>query len=200
MSVLSSLTLAVFFLARPAVSAEKSPGDFTTEPDKSMAAAHESFVKGDMHKASAQIGKAADYVKKQSDKVAADSKAGIKKAGDDLDKLGAGVKQGTVKSEAALKKSFAKVDHEMASCWHKTALEAKKSGKDSTADLKKAGASLAGAAKWSDTKLKEGTQSSIEAVKKAGRATGEGVKAGADEMDKWFKGIGDGIDDLGRKL
>jgi hypothetical protein len=199
-SGLSNLIVGVLLAASPAVAAENASGNFTTEPDKTLAAAHESFVKGDMDKAAAQIHKAADYVKKQSDNVAADSKAGFKTAGEGLDKLGDDVKKGTVKSEAALKKSFAKADHEIAGCWHKTAIESKKAGKDSVADLKKAGASLAGAAKWSDTKLKEGTHDSIEGVKKAGRATGEGVKAGADEVDKWFKGIGDGIADLGRKL
>jgi hypothetical protein len=29
---------------------------------------------------------------------------------------------------------------------------------------------------------------------------GEGAKAGVDEVDKWFKGISDGIEDLGKKL
>jgi hypothetical protein len=28
----------------------------------------------------------------------------------------------------------------------------------------------------------------------------QGVKAGTDEVEKWFKGIGEGIQDLGSKL
>jgi hypothetical protein len=40
----------------------------------------------------------------------------------------------------------------------------------------------------------------VNAVKQAGKATGEGAKASADEVDKWFKGIGQGIEDLGHKL
>jgi hypothetical protein len=48
--------------------------------------------------------------------------------------------------------------------------------------------------------LKEGTQSSVEAVKKFGKSTGESVKAGAKEVDKWFKDIGEGIKDFGGKL
>ena len=53
-----------------------------------MAAAHQSFVKKDMNKAAAQIGKAADYVKKEASKVAKGSKEGVMKAGDELGKLG----------------------------------------------------------------------------------------------------------------
>ena len=124
----------------------------------------------------------------------------MKKAGEELDNLGNGIKNGTVKSEAELKKTFAKVDHQIAGCWHKTAAESKTSGKDASADLKKAGASLAGAAKWSDTKLSEGAQSSVEAIKKAGTSVGKEAKTSADEMDKWFKNLGEGIDDLGKKL
>ena len=40
----------------------------------------------------------------------------------------------------------------------------------------------------------------MSAMKKAGKATGKGAKAGAEEVDKWFKGIGEGIQDLGKKL
>ncbi len=198
--VLSLLSIAVLMAVIPAVYAQTSPGDFTNEPDKTMAAAHESFLKGETNKAAEQIHKAAAYVKKEADKVAKDSKAGVKKAGDDLDKLGQGVKKGTVKSSDDLKKQFAKVDYELARAWHKTADEAKKSGKDPSNALKKAGAWIEGAAKWSVTQLKEGTQASIEAVKKAGKDTAKSAKAGTGEVDQWFKGIGEGIEDVGRKL
>jgi len=40
----------------------------------------------------------------------------------------------------------------------------------------------------------------VNALKQAGKATSEGAKASADKVDKWFKGIGEGIEDLGRKL
>lgn len=45
------------------VYAQTSPADFTGDPDKTMAAAHESFVKKDMNKAAEHINQAADYVK-----------------------------------------------------------------------------------------------------------------------------------------
>ena len=196
----NTILIAALMAAIPAGHAQPSTADFKTEPDKTMAAAHESFVKGDMNKAGDQIKQAAAYVTKQSDKVAAGSKAGMKKAGNELDKLGDDVKAGTVKSGDALKKTFAKVDHETANCWHKTAAESKQAGKDSTAALKQAGAGLEGAAKWSGHELSAGTKASVNGLKKAGEATGAGVKAGAEQVDKWFKGIGDGIDDLGHKL
>ena len=53
---------------------------FKTEPDKTMAAAHQSFVKGETKKAGEDIDKATDYVKKQSQHVAAGSKADMDKA------------------------------------------------------------------------------------------------------------------------
>jgi hypothetical protein len=199
-SVLSMFSIAVLMAAIPAVYAQTSSGDFTKEPDKTMAAAHESFLKGERNKAAKQIHRAAAYVKKEADKVAKDTKEGVKKAGEDLDKLGQGVKKGTVKSSDELKKTFAKVDYELAKAWHKTADGAKKSGKDPSHALKEAGAWVEGAAKWSVTQLKEGTQASIEAVKKVGKGAAKGAKAGAEEVDKWFKGIGEGIEDVGRKL
>jgi hypothetical protein len=197
---LRQLTLACLLATGPTVFAENAPTDFTTEPDKTLAAAHESFLKKDTDKAAEQIHKAAAGVKAEADKVTADSKAGMKKAGDELDKLGDGVKAGTVKSETEVKQTFAKVDHQIATCWHQTAAATTKAGKDATDDLKQAGASLSGAAKWSNNKLKEGTQSTVDAVKKAGKATSDGIKTGAEEVNKWFKGIGEGITDLGSKL
>lgn len=87
-SVLSMLIIAALMAAIPAVYAQTSPGDFTNEPDKTMASAHESFLKGEMNKAAEQINKAAAYVRKEADKVAKDTKEGVKKAGDDLENSG----------------------------------------------------------------------------------------------------------------
>lgn len=101
-----------------------------------------------------------------------------------------------MKSGDQLKKTFAQVDHALAKAWHTTADQAQKSGKDSTEALKKAGGGLAGAAKWSGTQLKEGTQASVDGLQKAG----QGVKLGAEDVGKFFKSIGDGIADLGKKL
>ena len=191
--LLNQALMALLMSVVPAVYGQTSKADFKTEPDKSMAAANESFLKGDTKKAGEEISKAADYVKKQANHVAAGSKADMEAAGAELDKLGQGVKSGTVKSEADLKKSFAKVDHQIAMTWHKTAAAAQKLGKDSSADLNKAGTALAGAAKWSGNQLNEGTQKTVDAVKHAGKAT-------ADQVQSWWKSIGDGIDDLGHKL
>jgi hypothetical protein len=198
--VLTTLTLTVWITSMVAASAQTAPGDFKDEPDKTLAKAHESFAKGAMDKASKQIHQAAACVAKESDKVAEESKGDVKKAGEELDKLGDGIKQGTVKSGDDINKCAASTDHALAKAWHATAEAARKSGDTSTAALKKAGASLEGAAKWSGTQLSEGTQASLAAVKKAGKDTAKGAATGADEVDKWFKGIGDGISDLGRKL
>src|SRR6478672_536003 len=82
----------------------------SNEPDKSMTAAHESFLKGDMQKASESIDKAAASVNDESEKVAASAKDGVKKAGDELANLGKRVKNGEVKSDNELKRTFARVD------------------------------------------------------------------------------------------
>jgi hypothetical protein len=59
-TVLFSIAGATFAVA------QVNPDDFTEEPDKTMAASHSSFVKGDTAKASQQIRKAATYVKKMN--------------------------------------------------------------------------------------------------------------------------------------
>lgn len=194
----NSLLVALLLTTLPAAQAQ--PAFASGEPEKSLTAAHDSFVKKDMDAAARHIHNAALIVKNESKKVSGASKVGMHRAGDELDRLGRDVKAGTVKSDAAVKRTFAKVDHQMAECWHKTAVESKKSGQDATADLKKAGESLAGAAKWSGYKLSEGTKASVDGIKKASIATDKDVKTRAADVDKWFKGIGDGIEDLGRKL
>ncbi|MDP3016290.1 MAG: hypothetical protein Q8N70_04360, partial [Deltaproteobacteria bacterium] len=108
-SVLGMFIIALLMAPIPAVYAQTSPGDFTNEPDKTMASAHESFLKGEMNKAAEQINRAAAYVRKEADKVAKDTREGLKKAADELEELGQGVKKGTVKSSNELKKTFAKV-------------------------------------------------------------------------------------------
>jgi hypothetical protein len=87
-SILSMLIITLLLTGIPSLYAQTSPSDFPSEPDKTMAAAQESFVKKDTKKASEQIGKAAAYVNKEADKVAKDAKEGVKKAGDGLTKLG----------------------------------------------------------------------------------------------------------------
>jgi hypothetical protein len=60
-SVRSAFLVAALMAAIPTAYAQ-APSDFATEPDKTMASAHESFVKGDMNKAAEHIQKAAAYV------------------------------------------------------------------------------------------------------------------------------------------
>ena len=190
------IVLAAVMSVSPALQAQTHPSDFPDEPDKSMAAAHESFLKGDMKQASDQIGKASANVKKQADEVAKDAKSGVTKAAGELDKLSQSVKAGTVKSADELNKSFAKADHALATAWHKTAAETQNAGKDATGALTRAAAGLDGAAKWSGNKLQQGTQASVDAIRKAG----QGVQTGAAAVGNWFKSIGDGISDLGNRL
>ncbi len=192
----SLVLLAALLIAAAPTAYAQTAADFAGEPDKSMANGLESFVKGDTKKAAEHIQKAATFVKKQGDQVAKGAKDGVVKAGDQLAKLGGDVKKGTVKSGDQLKKTFAQVDHSLATAWHATAEQTQKSGKDATSALKKAGAGVEGAAKWSGTQLKEGTQASVDGLKKVGK----GVKVGAEDMGKFFKGIGDGITDLGQKI
>jgi hypothetical protein len=195
-SSMCSAFMVALLVATLATAHAQAPADFSGEPDKTMASAHDAFVTRDMDKAAAHIQKAAAYVRTESGKVAKDTKEGAMKAGDQLAKLGTDVKKGTVKSGDELKKTFAQVDHSLAKAWHATAEQAQKSGKDAAGALKKAGAGVEGAAKWSGTQLREGTQASIDGLKKAGR----GVKLGAEDVGKFFKGLGDGIADLGQKL
>jgi hypothetical protein len=84
-AILSLVIITSSVAGIPAVYSQTSPADFTGEPDKTMAAAHESFVKKDMKKAAEQISNAADYVKKEADKVAKGAKEGVKKASDTLE-------------------------------------------------------------------------------------------------------------------
>src|SRR5258706_1658100 len=126
-SVLSGFIAVLMLTAVGAVFAQ-APADFPDEPDKSMASAHESFVKGEMDKAGEQIHKAAVYVRSQSAKVVKSAQNGVTKAGDDLDRFGQDVKKGTVKSADQLKKAFAQVDNQLDQAWHATADQAKKTG------------------------------------------------------------------------
>lgn len=61
-----SIATAVLSIASATfVLAQVNPDDFTEEPDKTMAASHSSFVKGDTAKASQEIRKAATYVRNE---------------------------------------------------------------------------------------------------------------------------------------
>jgi hypothetical protein len=59
---------------------------------------------------------------------------------------------------------------------------------------------LDGAARWSGAKLKGGTRSSVDAVKKFGKDTDKEIKKGGAEVERWFKDIGEGIKDFGNRF
>ena len=174
----------------------QAPAEFAGEPDKSMASAGEALAKGDTSKAAEYIGKAAAYVRAQEQKVAKDASMGLKKAADELDRLGAEVKKGAVKSADALKKTFAKTDHALATAWHATADQEQKAGKDASGALRSAGAGLENAAKWAGTKLDSGAQAAVDALNQAER----GARMGAEAVGRTIRGLGDGISDLGRRI
>lgn len=191
--------LVAILLAGIPVAGAQTP-EFKGEPDTAMANAQESFLKGDMNAASEHIKKAAAYVRAESGKVTKSAAKPLKKAADDLDKLGREVKKGAVKSPDELKKSFAKVDHALAKAWHETAAAEHKAGKDSTNALARAGSGLEGAAKWTGTQLEGGARAAVDAVNTAGQTAGKGARMGADAVGRAFRGIGDGIADVGRKI
>jgi hypothetical protein len=182
------------------ISTLAATNELTTQPDKDMAAAHEAFAKGDMKTASTEIHKAATYVKNESKKVAAGSQAGVKAAGESLDKLGDDVKAGTIKSGDELNKAFARTDHALATAWHATGSAAQTSSRATSRALRQTGTALAGAAHWSGQTLSVGTQKTVDAVRQAGTATDKGVKASAEAVSGWFKDLGDGIKDVAQKL
>src|SRR5215469_3970254 len=166
-----SICVVVVLMAGVATAYAQATGAPEVEPDKSMASAHESFIKGDMNEASEHI----------------------KKAADDLDRLSANVKKGAVTSPDDLKKAFAKADHALATAWHATAEQEQKAGKDATTSITHASSALEGAARWTGSKLDTGAQ---DAVHTAGR----GAKMGANAVGRAIRGIGDGIADVGRKI
>jgi len=174
----------------------QSQAEFSSEPDKSMATAHESFIKGDINKATAEIKKAATYVHAQEKKVAKDAAPSVKKAAEDLDRLGTDVEKGMVKSGDELKKTFAQVDYALATAWHATAEQEQKAGKNASAAARSAGAGLEGAAKWTGSKLDAGAQAAVDAVHTAGR----GARLGVDALGRVIRGIGEGIADVGKKI
>jgi len=191
-----SICVVVVLMAGVATAYAQATGAPEVEPDKSMASAHESFVKGDMNEASEHIKKAATYLHTQEKKVAKNVSAGVKKAADDLDRLSANVKKGAVKSPDDLKKAFAKADHALATAWHATAEQEQKAGKDATTSITHASSALEGAARWTGSKLDTGAQAAVDAVHTAGR----GAKMGANAVGRAIRGIGDGIADVGRKI
>lgn len=174
----------------------QAPGDFAGEPDKSMASAREALVGGDTSKAAEYLEKAATYVRAQEKKVAKGASMGLKKAGDELDRLGAEVKKGTVKTPDALKKTFVQTDHALATAWHATAEQEQKAGKDASGALRSAGAGLEGAAKWAGAKLEAGAQAAVDALNQAER----GSRLGTEAVGRTLRGLGDGIADLGRRI
>src|SRR5262245_30844253 len=191
-----SVCVVVVLMVGVATAYAQATGAPTVEPDKSMASAHEAFVKGDLNKASEHIKKAAGYLHAQEKKVAKDASAGVKKAGDDLDRLSADVKKGAVKSPDDLKKAFAKADHALATAWHATAEQEQKAGKDASRSVTSATSALEGAASWTGSKLDTGAQAAVDAVHTAGR----GARMGTDAVGRAIRGIGDGIADVGRKI
>src|SRR5215467_10283470 len=172
-----SICVVVVLMAGVATAYAQATGAPEVEPDKSMASAHESFVKGDMNEASEHIKKAATYLHTQEKKVAKNASAGVKKAADDLDRLSANVKKGAVKSPDDLKKAFA-------TAWHATAEQEQKAGKDATTSITHASSALEGAARWTGSKLDTGAQAAVDAVHTAG----QGAKMGANAVGRAIKG------------
>jgi len=71
---LNHLIVAALMMIVPAVYAQNTTDHYATQPNKSLAAAHESFLKKDMNASAAELHKASAAVKRQSGKVSADAK------------------------------------------------------------------------------------------------------------------------------
>jgi len=171
-------------------------GSASEDPNASLEAANESFLKHDTKAAEAYIHKAGEAIRKEGAKAGAKSKEAFDKIADETDKLAKDVKSGAVKTNADLKKRFAKINHSLAKTWHKVAGEANDAGEDTKEAMKKAAHSVSAAADWTGTKLKAGTHKTVEEVK----GWPDDAEVAADKAGAWFKGIGDGIKDVGQNI
>ena len=196
-AMLRRLIVAPLLVSGSALYSQVSPRDFIAEPDKTMAVAREYFLKGDRSKATAEIRKAALFLKKDSVEVVTECKTSLEDAARELEKLGEDVKKGVAKSDAELSTVFARTDYALATSWNSTAAQSGKTDREEA--LKRAGSALLGAAKWSASKLHGGADSPLKAFDGPDQVTGTDSKPGVQKIDGSSKGSNESSPDEGRK-
>ncbi len=107
------------------------------QTEKYFKAATEDYVKKEYKKAGDEVRKASAIVKQKAQNASADTKASLEKSGKDLDRLADNLEKDTVKSEREMKDAFARTDSGLAKYYHEAASESY-----AKKEYKKAGAEL----------------------------------------------------------
>jgi hypothetical protein len=172
------------------------------EPQRHFTDAFAAYARKDYKAAAADIRKATSYLRLEAGRATGDAKQGLDSSVAQLDKLADSVEKGTMKDDQSMAHAFAKADHELAIEHRSKAAEswAHKQYDKAGYELKAAADGLEGAAGWVGGEAKTGASATVADTRALGDKLASGAAWTRKEVAKGFESLGNGLNELGRKI
>lgn len=164
--------------------------------------AKKQYLQRNMELAAGEIQKAASFMKAESEKASDKGREALTVSSEELGKLAADVKSGTVKSKKRLEEAFARAHLALASEAHIRATEswAQKESARTGTFLDTAAIHLERSFSWAGRKAEAGTQRVMKKTKELALKLKAKGSFGADEVGKGIQEAGDEIEKFGKRV
>ena len=180
---------------------EQSWYPYIQEPDRHFQNAHQAFLAKDYEKAAQEIRKGEAFVKLEASSANGDVRPSLQSSAQELERLAAAMRKGTVKDVRDVDNIFSRADHVLAQSHQVKAKESwtKKETVRTGYEMKAAALLLEQSAGWAGNEAKTGAAAIVADTRTlAGKLTAGGEYAAA-EVDKGLDELGKSISDLVHK-
>jgi hypothetical protein len=174
----------------------------SAEPQHHFTHAIADYAKKDYTAAAADIRKAASYLRLEAGRAEGDSKQALDSSVAELDNLAVSVDHGAMSDEHSMSKAFARADHALALEHHANATEAwtDKQYQKAGYELKAAARSLEDAAASVGGEAKAAASVTVADTRALGDKLASGAHWTREEVANGLESLGNGIDEVGRKI
>ncbi|MGE5237824.1 MAG: hypothetical protein ACM3ON_03370 [Chloroflexota bacterium] len=171
-------------------------------PEMDFTMAYDSFSKGDMRTTADEIRKGSQFFKRAEERSSGKIRNDLEGSYQELQKLSAGIEQGTVKSPKQLKRTFAHAHLALAEYYRKRLEESwlAKETERAGHDLDAAARNLERGLGWMGQQVKKETSTAIKDAHAISRKLIEGLRWASQEVEKGIKEIGAEISILRKRM
>jgi hypothetical protein len=172
------------------------------QPQNHFTTAAAAFSDRDYALASAEIRKGASYIRNEASRASGSARSGLEDSARQLEDLAGSVQTGSEQDAAVLRRAFATANRALAIEYRTLASRSweRKDYDEAGHELHAAAQSLESGAGWLGEQARSGAAATVADTRTLGDKLSNGAKWSQEEVAKGLVKLGNGIEDMGRKI
>lgn len=172
------------------------------QPQRHFTSAASAYAAKDYALAAAEIRKGESYVRKEAGRATGLAKTGLADSADQLEDVARNVQTGSEQDAAVLRRAFARANQALAVQYRTLANGswARKEYDEAGHELRSSAQSLESGADWVGAQARADASATVADTRALGDKLSSGAKWTRDEVAKGMVNLGDGIEEMGKKI